>query len=133
MVDDQVSIRQLIRAGLRSLGYIKISEAENGVEALEAMATDCPDAVLLDGNMPLLDGVGTLKSIRWDARFRHVPVVMLTGRADANFVRECRLLGVNGFVLKPFTVELLESRLSTCFAPAAATLPVIRTAPPRYH
>ena len=133
MVDDQASIRQLIRAGLRSLGYMKISEAENGVEALATMAADCPDAVLLDGNMPRLDGVSTLRAIRSDMRLRHVPVVMLTGRADANFVRECRLLSVKGFVLKPFTVELLESRLSTCFAPVAAALPVIRTALPKYH
>lgn len=95
------------------------------MEALELMAAACPDVILLDGNMPRLDGVGALKAIRSDARFMHLPVIMLTGRADSDFVRECRALGVKGFVLKPFTVEILGTRLNACF-PAAADRPALR-------
>lgn len=126
VVDDQSSIRQLVRVGLRSLGYRKVSEAEDGLEALALMATECPDVILLDGNMPRLDGVGTLKAIRSDIRFKHLPVIMLTGRANSDFVRECRTLGVEGFVLKPFTVEILGSRLNVCFPTVAAVQPALR-------
>ena len=128
VVDDQASIRQLVRDCLRSLGYRRVSEAEDGLEALELMATECPHVILLDGNMPRLDGVGALKAIRSDVRFMHLPVIMLTGRADSDFVRDCRALGVNGFVLKPFTVEILGSRLNNCFPTAAADQPRCRIA-----
>jgi two-component system chemotaxis response regulator CheY len=126
VVDDQASIRQLVRIGLRSLGYRKISEAEDGADALEQMATDCPDVVLLDGNMPRLDGVGALKAMRLDVRFMHLPVIMLTGCADSDFVRECRALGVKSFVLKPFTVEVLGTRLNSCFPTPAVDQPALR-------
>lgn len=127
IVDDQGSIRQLVRAGLRSLGFERISEAEDGIEALEVMASTCPDVVLLDANMPRLDGLGVLRAMRADITLRSVPVVILTGLAEARFVTDCRALGVRGFVLKPFTVERLGSRIDACF-PAVGGQAAQRTA-----
>ncbi len=122
VVDDQGSIRQLIRAGLRQLGFGRVSEAEDGQYALEQLRVDCVDLVILDGTMPRLDGIGTLSAIREDRTLKHLPVIMLTGRADAAFVRQAKALGVSSFMLKPFTVNVLGERINTALSagPAAA-------------
>ena len=116
IVDDQASIRHLIRAGLRGLGCARIREAEDGHEALAKMATRRPDVLLLDGNMPRLDGIGTLKAMRRSLNLKDVSVIMMTGRADVDFVRQTRELGALGYLIKPFSMSALVDRIDFCLS-----------------
>lgn len=111
IVDDQDSIRQLVRICLRGLGIYHTAEAPDGARALEMMAVHNYDVILLDGEMPRLSGLDTLRAIRADRRFADTPVIMVTSRADADFVRQAASLGVSGYVVKPVAAAPLGLRI----------------------
>lgn len=104
-------MRQLIRAALRGLGVTEVFDAEDGVRALEVLDYRPIDLVLLDAEMPRMDGIETLRAIRASAKFGKLPVIMVTGRANAEFVRDTKELGVSGYLLKPVTAAALGARI----------------------
>ena len=71
----------------------------------DRVPAETPDAVLLDIKLPLVDGIEVLRSIRADARTRHLPVVMLTSSAQASDLTACYDLGVNSYIVKPVDVD----------------------------
>lgn len=115
IVDDQESMRLLVKSLLHQLGYLDVCLATDGMDALSVLKREPIDLVLLDGEMPKLDGVGTLKAIRSEKTTAKLPVVMVTGRSDPSFVKELASLGLNGFLKKPFSSTALSQRLSTIF------------------
>ncbi|MEJ0058154.1 MAG: response regulator [Terricaulis sp.] len=90
IVDDQDSMRQLLRICLRGLGILNVSDAEDGEKALALLTSRPVDIVLLDGEMPKLSGVETLKRIRSTPATANLPVIMVTGRSDMDFVSRSR-------------------------------------------
>src|SRR5437773_175915 len=108
VVDDEADIRELVRELLGRAGY-DVVEAPNGSEALRAFYSQQPDLVILDVQMPVLDGWETLTRIR---EVSDVPVLMLTARAEElDKVRGLRV-GADDYITKPFGRQELLARVS---------------------
>ena len=111
IVDDQASIRSLIRASLHQLGFTDVVEAPDGEEALRVLLTRSIHLVISDFNMPKLDGLALLRAIRGHPPIKNIAFVMLTGRADRELVQRAVQFGVNNFLVKPFTVATLKQKV----------------------
>lgn len=107
IADDNQQIRMLVAAALRSLGH-ELEMAEDGEEALEMATANPPDLVLLDVQMPGLDGFEVLRFLRTRPATAHVKVVMLTADAQAADKLRGAELGANGYVVKPFSPSELR-------------------------
>jgi two-component system chemotaxis response regulator CheY len=102
VVDDSVDLRLLVAAILRKRGF-NVHCAENGREALEALNGGGTDAVVLDLNMPVMDGLTFLKVAREDPRYRDLPVVVFSAYGEGEMVPQLVRLGVKDVLLKAFT------------------------------
>lgn len=111
VVDDMSTMRKIVRTILNQLGYTNVDEAENGREALSKLRSGNYDFVLLDWNMPELDGFETLKQIRADEKLKHLPVMMVTAEAKKENVLAAVQAGANNYVVKPFTPETLKEKI----------------------
>ena len=113
VVDDEHYMRKVARAMLMSLGVRTIHEAADGVAGLEAIRSHAPDIVILDWEMPGLDGPGFVRMVRSPETFPFpdVPIVMLTGHGERSRVLEAMEAGVNEFLLKPVSSKALGDRL----------------------
>jgi two-component system KDP operon response regulator KdpE len=107
VVDDEPRMIRFIRINLELENFM-VSEAHNGLEALEALRTQLPDLVLLDVMMPKLDGYETLKTIR---EFSAVPVIMLTAKGEEEDIVYGLELGADDYIPKPFSPRELSSRV----------------------
>ena len=104
IVDDQMTIRSLVRSGLQQIGVSNIDEAADGEQAV-AMATELkPDVAILDVKMPRLDGISAAGQIM---AARICPVVMLTAFSQLDLVERAREAGATGWIVKPFKPEQL--------------------------
>lgn len=101
IVDDSVSVRQVVARLLESRGW-KTTFARDGVEALETLSFLTPDVIVLDVEMPRMNGYEFLSARRSHPSCRTVPVVMLTSRSTAKYREKARALGADGYVVKPF-------------------------------
>ena len=115
IVDDQLTIRSLVRNGLQQIGFVDVREACDGEEALRALITKPAHLVISDFNMPKLDGLGLLRAIRAHPPLRQVAFIMLTGRADKDLVDRAAQFGVNNYLVKPFTVVTLREKIEEVF------------------
>jgi two-component system chemotaxis response regulator CheY len=115
VVDDQLTMRALIRTGMQQLGFSEIQEAPDGEEALRVMLTKPTQLVISDFNMPKLDGLGLLRAIRAHEPIRGTAFIMLTGRADKELVQRAVQYGVNNYLVKPFTVTTLKEKIEAVF------------------
>lgn len=111
VVDDMSTMRKIIRTILNQLGYTNVEEAENGKEALSKLRSGSFDFVLLDWNMPEMDGLETLKQIRADDKLKGIPVIMVTAEAKKENVLAAIQAGANNYVVKPFTPETLKEKI----------------------
>jgi two-component system chemotaxis response regulator CheY len=111
LVDDDRMVRFLLKSILvRSLGAA-VTEAGNGLEALEQLSQGRVDLAVLDINMPVMNGLDTLLAIRESADHASLPVIMISSDADAVLVRRCIALGINDYITKPFNADQITSRL----------------------
>ena len=117
IVDDQQSMRLLIRGGLQQLGIREFDEAPDGEVALRTLAAHPPHLVISDFNMPKLDGLGLLRAMRLYPPTAKTAYIMLTGRGDKELVQRAIQFGVNNFLTKPFTVATLREKIEAVFGP----------------
>ena len=110
-VDDSNMIRKLIRGAVEVLGH-EFLEARDGQEGLE-MLQKHPDTalVLLDWNMPRLDGFSVLQKIKADPKLQHIPVTMVTTEVDRARVVQAIQAGAKNYVMKPFSPEDLATKI----------------------
>jgi len=115
IVDDNAYMRRLTRTMLANLGVKSLIEAPDGLAALEAIRTGDPDVMLLDWDMPVLNGIEVLRIVRSPGVFPrpNLPVVMMTTRAHRDYVNEALRAGVNEFLLKPTSPKALCDRLAS--------------------
>jgi diguanylate cyclase (GGDEF)-like protein len=111
VVDDSKVIRSAIREILE-LGNIQVTEASNGIDALELVHNNLPDLVLLDAIMPGMDGLTVLKKIRRSYSKLQLPVVLAASKGGASEIVEALDLGANDYVTKPVDFDVLWARLS---------------------
>jgi two-component system, chemotaxis family, chemotaxis protein CheY len=113
VVDDESYMRKVVRTLLMSVGVRKIYEAANGVAGLELIRTMSPDVVIVDWQMPGLDGRGFVRTVRSPETFPYpdVPIIMLTGHSERSRVLEAIESGVHEFLLKPVSSKALADRL----------------------
>ena len=123
VIDDQPNVRMLLALLLRQQGY-DVVLAENGWEGLQLYRQEHPDVILLDLNMPELDGVTVLKQIR--SVDLKQPVIILTGDNAQETERQVRALGVSEFILKGSSLHLLADTLKRLLKTAASAKPCNR-------
>jgi len=113
IVDDDASIRKLVNTLLASMGVADIFEATDGMVGLELLQKTAPDVVVLDWQMPRLQGPNFMRIVRSPDTFPYpaVPVIMLTGHGEYSKVKEAISVGVNEFLVKPVSSKALLDRL----------------------
>jgi sigma-B regulation protein RsbU (phosphoserine phosphatase) len=111
VVDDVADNRDLLLRRLQRLGFKAIDQAQNGNEALAAIAAKPYDLVLLDIMMPELDGFGVLEALKRDGRINDLPVVVISALNEIEPVVRCIELGAEDFLFKPFNPTLLRARV----------------------
>lgn len=110
-VEDSPTMRRIIANSLQRLGFSDIIEAENGVDALNKLEGQKIDLVITDWNMPEMNGADLVKTLRSMPEYGEIPIVMITTRGMKDDVMTAMKLGVNGYVIKPFTPDVLKSKL----------------------
>ncbi len=115
VVDDMSTMRRIIRTILNQLGYTNIEEAENGKQALAKLKSEKFDFVITDWNMPEMDGLTLVREIRNDPELKNLPVLMVTAEARKENVIEALKAGVNNYIVKPFTPEVLKEKMEKIF------------------
>ncbi len=118
LVDDSRTIRNIQKNVLNQLGHEEIVEAEDGVQALSMFNEQPPDLMLVDWNMPNMDGITLVRKIR--ELDKAVPIIMCTTEAEKSRVLEAVKAGVNNYIVKPFTVESLGEKISQTMEKVAA-------------
>ena len=113
VVDDNPFMRNLVRGMLATIGVKKIFEAGDGIAALEMIRTLTPDVVVLDWEMPLLNGPELVRIVRSPGAFPtpDIPIIMLTAHGERWRILESAKLGVNEFLCKPVSAKSLFDRL----------------------
>jgi len=110
VVEDDVSVRELIVTTLEGAGYA-VSVAEDGIEGLSHLNQKRPAAILLDVNMPRMDGFTMLQRLQADAELKELPVLMLTARSAPEDIRKAIHLGARDYIGKPFEPRQLLRRI----------------------
>ena len=119
VVDDQSSMRAMIRRALQDLGFKDIRDKASAVEALPAVKSDRVHLIISDYNMPDMDGLQFLEEVRKDPAIGKTVFIMLTGSAEKEVVQKAAALGVNNYVVKPFTPASLKERIERVFGSLA--------------
>ncbi len=122
IVEDEFDLRDLLRIVLTRAGY-EVTEASDGLQALELCATSSFDGIILDVAMPKLDGFGFLE--QRPASVRDVPVLVLTARHVGETAQRALALGARDYVTKPFDAQALLKRVRKAFRPGAPELTVV--------
>ncbi|MEZ0494481.1 response regulator [Kineococcus sp. TBRC 1896] len=112
VVDDSRAMRKIIAGALRKLGYETI-EAADGAEALKALESGpLPDLATVDWNMPVMDGLTFVTQVRANRDYRALTLMMVTTEAEHGQIVRALAAGAHEYLIKPFTVESLEEKLS---------------------
>ena len=106
VVDDSKTIREMIAFTLGNAGF-KVTQAEDGSKALTALASGTADLVVTDLNMPKMDGIALIRSLRANPKYRAVPILMLTTESDAEKKAQGKAAGATGWLVKPFDPDKL--------------------------
>ncbi|MBL9147296.1 MAG: response regulator [Phycisphaerae bacterium] len=118
LVDDSKTMRNIQRAMFSQFGITEIEEAQDGQDALSKIGAFRPTLVLVDWNMPVMDGLAFVKNVR--ERGMTMPIIMVTTEGEKTKVITAIKAGVNNYVIKPFTPEVLAQRVEETLAKKAA-------------
>lgn len=110
VVDDSSVIRKVARRILEDLSF-EISEAEDGGAALDACRKHMPDAVLLDWNMPVMDGLGFVQAVRKRPEWRGISLMMVTTESEQDQIVRALAAGAHEYLIKPFAPEAFIEKL----------------------
>jgi two-component system, cell cycle response regulator DivK len=110
VVEDQADNRQIIRDMLAPTGY-EITEVENGEEALTAISKQRPDLILMDIQLPVMDGYEATRRIKADPALRSIPIIAVTSYALSGEEKKARAVGCDEYVPKPFSPRQLLAKI----------------------
>ena len=115
VVDDFSTMRRIVRNLLKELGFTNVEEAEDGAVALARLKSGGIDFIVSDWNMPNMDGLTLLQSVRADANLKHLPVLMITAEAKKENIIAAAQAGASGYIVKPFTAATLQEKFEKIF------------------
>ena len=118
VIDDSKTMRNIEKSILNQLGYTEIEEACNGQDALTKVAAFNPDLLLVDWNMPNMDGITFVKTFREQGN--KTPIIMVTTENEKTRIVEAIKAGVQNYVVKPFTPDVLGERIADTMAKVEA-------------
>ncbi len=110
-VDDSPTMRRIIQNSLNKIGYDDLIAAENGEDALEKLEEIEVDMIITDWNMPEMNGEQLVIKLRENPIYKDKPILMVTTRGMKEDVITAVKIGVNGYVVKPFTPEVLKKKI----------------------
>lgn len=110
IVEDSRVIRRVVRTIMDSLGF-QCSEVENGQEALDSCQKSLPEIIVLDWNMPVMNGIEFLRKLRAMPKGDTSKVVFCTTENDFAHIQEAMAAGANEYIMKPFDGEIIKSKL----------------------
>lgn len=111
VVDDQLTMRSLVRSSLQQIGVNDVREYGSGAEALDSLKKRPANVVISDYNMPQMTGMDVLKALRAEPQYKSTAFILLTGRADRELVVEAVKAGANNYLVKPFTAAVLKQKI----------------------
>jgi two-component system chemotaxis response regulator CheY len=112
VVDDSKAIRVVLKKMLAEGGFEELSEASHGAEALEVLQNGpAPDVILVDWNMPEMNGLEMIRAVRQNAELRRIPIVMVTTETEYSQVVKALAAGASEYVMKPFTKDIIMDKL----------------------
>jgi two-component system chemotaxis response regulator CheY len=111
IVDDFSTMRRIIKNLLRDLGYTNTDDADDGLTALPKLQAGGYDFLITDWNMPGMEGIDLLKAVRADPTLCKLPVLMVTAEAKREMIIKAAEAGVNGYIVKPFTADILKEKI----------------------
>lgn len=109
VVDDSRVVRKVARRIVEDLG-LECHEAEDGLEALKACQASMPDSILLDWNMPNMNGLEFLQALRAESNGGSPKVVFCTTENDTSYIQRALEAGANEYIMKPFDSEIIETK-----------------------
>lgn len=120
VIDDFSTMRRIVKSLLKELGYLNVEEADDGSTAWPMIQKNQYDLIISDWNMPEMTGVDLLKKVRQTSNLKKTPFLLITAEA-----KHCQMLdaidsGVDGYILKPFTAAILDSKIQNIFNRLAA-------------
>ncbi len=111
VVDDSSTMRRILKNTLSQCGFTDVDEAGDGAEALVKCAEKQYDCVLTDWNMPEVDGLELATRLRADPKYAKTPIMMVTTEGGKKDVMEALIKGVNDYIVKPFTPDLVKGKM----------------------
>lgn len=111
-VDDSPTMRRIIHNSLQKIGFTDMIQAENGEDALEKLKDNPVDLIITDWNMPVMNGEQLVINVRQDDNYSSIPILMVTTRGMKEDVLTAVKIGVNGYVVKPFTPDILKKKIN---------------------
>lgn len=115
VVDDFSTMRRIVRNLLKELGFTNVDEAEDGAIALQKLQSGGFEFVVTDWNMPNMDGLTLLQTIRATPNLKHLPVLMITAEAKKENIIAAAQAGASGYIVKPFPAGTLSEKLNKIF------------------
>jgi len=112
VVDDSGTMRRIIKNTLKQAGFGNVLEAENGREALTKLNSEKIDLILTDWNMPEMDGLTFVKKVKENDNFKTIPILMITTRSVKSDIIDAMKSGVNNYVVKPFTPQVIKEKIA---------------------
>ena len=113
IVEDNVDSRQILRDLLTSVGY-EVVEAYDGAMGLAAAAAEKPDLILMDIQLPVVDGYEATRRLKADAALRHIPIIVITSYALSGDEDRARAAGCDAYVTKPYSPRQLLAKIREC-------------------
>lgn len=115
VVDDFATMRRIVRNLLKELGFTHVEEAADGAEALDKLRAGDYQFIVSDANMPEMDGLTLLRTIRADPALKEVPFLMIVADKKKESVAAATQAGASGCIAKPFTADALQEKLNAVF------------------
>jgi two-component system chemotaxis response regulator CheY len=112
VVDDFATIRRIVKGVINDLGFSNVTEADDGSTALPLLRDGNFDFLITDWNMPGMPGLDLLKAVRANPKLAKLPVLMVTAEAKREQIIAAAQAGVSGYIIKPFTAEVLKKKLT---------------------
>ncbi|RFC65367.1 response regulator [Fulvimarina endophytica] len=110
-IDDSRTMREMLRRTLQDAGF-GVIQAEDGVDGVEKLAGSQPNVIITDVNMPRMDGLTFIETVRKDPANRGIPILVLTTESDAEKKARAKNAGATGWIVKPFDPEKLVAAIN---------------------